>query len=1015
MINSRDISVVVQGQINSGIYNKEQITWTEKCLSELRDLFPDAELILSTWNDTNLKEEYDVDILVKNKPISAVYYDEFLGIYDNTNRQIVTTIEGLKKATRKYTLKIRTDTVLFKKDFLDYFNLYNKRNSEYSIFDSRIVASAVYAKKYAGSDSAITKQLFQPSDIILFGNTSDLIKLYDIPLNAIDDSRYFKYLDKPCLDVYTHMLSRYTPEQHIFISCLRKAGKEIYWPHRLFITDSLQEESERYICDNYVFLDQSIWGFELKGHIKQRLLDDFVWNGLYRYKVWLQDYNKYYHADEKIAHSADERSRNSLLNLTKLKSSTKKIVRYGIISLSLLTRIKYINRITMPIQNNIYVRRYKEEFKRKLVNIPNLGKQGNIVKKDKKAIKNISELLNHINGYDVISFDIFDTLLRRYVEPVYVPLAQTGIFAEYLLKKQGIDITADLFNRVRQETVNEYYENNRKKGLEYEYVINDVIIQVLTKIGLKEDDIQKNSEAIVSNELNREIETLYVAKGVDDLLEKIKASGKVIIATSDIYFSTEDIKYILLKKGLLNYFNNVYVSSSFMVTKHSGRLFDLIKDEFRNKKILHVGDNLHSDAIAPRRRGIYSLWLNDDHDLFRRLKKSNLPSNRKLLRKIIMAEIQRTNKYEEVVSKYIYKNVSFDFISFSHHIIQYSYLNNIERIYFLERDGTIFCDLIQRLANKAAMFNGIQLPELIKLKMPRRKSAPLSDIFDPYKVIKRAYKVGAPDTFSVSFVLGAYGVSKQIVEEHVGTGAKSNIDSKEFIDNFKEKYQPILEKRRQEVLDELSLIGFFKAGKMAVVDIGWGGTTQKDIGSYIHEKSLDVECHGIYYGVDGRIHELAKHYPHAHKYFGYHDATAFFGSYSLIEFLIKNYSLEDNHDVSYETLELNNTSRNILLSAVDAYTEVINKWCLTANDISVVSSENMINFVNKPDYKFVNTIKDASFSLDRKEDDDFVPLVQKLSLNLNILKTMRQLDENAQWVWGSLVYSKLSFLVKLFK
>ena len=56
MINSIDISVVVQGAID-----KEN---TPKCLKSIREFLPNAKIILSTWKNSNV-ENLDYDMLVE--------------------------------------------------------------------------------------------------------------------------------------------------------------------------------------------------------------------------------------------------------------------------------------------------------------------------------------------------------------------------------------------------------------------------------------------------------------------------------------------------------------------------------------------------------------------------------------------------------------------------------------------------------------------------------------------------------------------------------------------------------------------------------------------------------------------------------------------------------------------------------------------------------------------------------------------------------------------------------------
>ena len=59
MIDSKDISVVIQGAIDP--------IETKKCISSIKQYLPGAEIILSTWENSNLEGlEYDHLVLSKD-------------------------------------------------------------------------------------------------------------------------------------------------------------------------------------------------------------------------------------------------------------------------------------------------------------------------------------------------------------------------------------------------------------------------------------------------------------------------------------------------------------------------------------------------------------------------------------------------------------------------------------------------------------------------------------------------------------------------------------------------------------------------------------------------------------------------------------------------------------------------------------------------------------------------------------------------------------------------------------
>ncbi len=57
----------------------------------------------------------------------------------NVNRQIVSTISGLKKANRKYAMKVRSDTIFKDNVIISYFGKYTHRVDKWKVFKERII------------------------------------------------------------------------------------------------------------------------------------------------------------------------------------------------------------------------------------------------------------------------------------------------------------------------------------------------------------------------------------------------------------------------------------------------------------------------------------------------------------------------------------------------------------------------------------------------------------------------------------------------------------------------------------------------------------------------------------------------------------------------------------------------------------------------------------------------------------------------------------------------------------
>jgi hypothetical protein len=65
---------------------------------------------------------------------------------NNVNRQIVSTRNGLQKATRTYAVKLRTDTQLTGTGFIDAFDKYPERREDFKVFEHKIVIPTLYTR-----------------------------------------------------------------------------------------------------------------------------------------------------------------------------------------------------------------------------------------------------------------------------------------------------------------------------------------------------------------------------------------------------------------------------------------------------------------------------------------------------------------------------------------------------------------------------------------------------------------------------------------------------------------------------------------------------------------------------------------------------------------------------------------------------------------------------------------------------------------------------------------------------
>ena len=153
-----------------------------------------------------------------------------------------------------------------------------------------------------------------------------------------------------------------------------------------------------------------------------------------------------------------------------------------------------------------------------------------------------------IESHDVISVDIFDTLLVR-------PYAEPGDMLKHL--------------RTLQSKCGFTKEQPNGKGSELEKII-----------------LQPHTENV-------------------ELFNYAKSLGKRIIIVSDMYLH-EDFLAKMLRKNGIDGWSKLYVSSDYKAKKSTGKLFDIVLNDLNVKPntILHIGDNKKSDCEMAKSKGI---------------------------------------------------------------------------------------------------------------------------------------------------------------------------------------------------------------------------------------------------------------------------------------------------------------------------------------------------------------------------------------------------------------------------
>lgn len=203
-------------------------------------------------------------------------------------------------------------------------------------------------------------------------------------------------------------------------------------------------------------------------------------------------------------------------------------------------------------------------------------------------VRGIDALLAEAENYDVISFDLFDTLIARRC------LLPEGVFSlvERRAREMGLPLPEDFVSR-RQAAERTLY-----RGGQPWYRLGDVC-------RLLEEDLRLPPGAAAQLErleLEAELETVQPRPDMLRLYHQLRGGGKQTVITTDMYLTGGQLRPLLEKCGLAG--AEVYVSCEQRASKHRDTLFQVLRERFPGQRILHIGDNPRSDVKNARRNGV---------------------------------------------------------------------------------------------------------------------------------------------------------------------------------------------------------------------------------------------------------------------------------------------------------------------------------------------------------------------------------------------------------------------------
>lgn len=170
-----DISFVFQGPV----VDAEAAEYLQRSIAILRAQCPSSEIVVASWRGQCGDRLTDVDRLVLLEDpgmlvTTTVWWNRFKFRNANTKRMLHSTREGLRAATRKYCVKLRTDSRVDAEKLLACLQADLQSGLASSLFEQRVWVGDLFSRNPRRS-----ALLFHLSDIFLVGLRADLLGIFD--------------------------------------------------------------------------------------------------------------------------------------------------------------------------------------------------------------------------------------------------------------------------------------------------------------------------------------------------------------------------------------------------------------------------------------------------------------------------------------------------------------------------------------------------------------------------------------------------------------------------------------------------------------------------------------------------------------------------------------------------------------------------------------------------------------------------------------------------------------------
>lgn len=464
------------------------------------------------------------------------------------------------------------------------------------------------------------------------------------------------------------------------------------------------------------------------------------------------------------------------------------------------------------------------------INIPIYFRDGTLAKPEKAygILQDLSadllEIQQKIRHNEIISFDMFDTLVMR---QTFLPRTIWE-----LVDVQCTDLGID-FLQLRTQA--------QAKIAHLNPTLDEIYTEMQKMAELSDIDF----EQIKQLELQMDLQFIVPRKDMVPIFKEAVSLNKPVYIISDMYYTADVLGEILEKCGFTISYEHIIVSCEKRKNKKEGTLWSYYQKEYvHGRRAFHVGDDSVGDVKQPQAHGISACKIMSAIEQLQQSSWNCLVPNicspvEAVIMGLVIANIfnspfvckntrgKVTFKDRKLLGYCLFGPVLAVFLLW---VLECAKKESIEGLLFLARDGFF---LIQDYDYLCSLMEDNKYPKAVYLEISRLliMKASIKDKLDFHQLANWAYQGNfeeyLEDRFSIKYHF-CNGTGKRAWSEFTAEELEKELEHysdaiKMHILTIKNEYQKYLSSKVNE-------------GKTAIVDTGYCGNNQYHLSKFMNKK-----------------------------------------------------------------------------------------------------------------------------------------------------------------------------------